>query len=210
MLMKKEDDHKGDAPLPKLLAEFCQALNDEIRTIESSGQSSILLNNGHRVEGAHSDYWYRFTASFIPAIPADTPCDLIIGKDSYSVTVISFDETSIIVSSRQPLPDVLAKAQLNSGTTKLMERLIDRIEFNADKENRAGKRMLPADKKPHFKQLFCYKDLELPDYFTRAQCEAVQKALSNNITYIWGRQEQEKPRLSARSSKNFIVEIGLF
>ena len=186
MQMKKEANNKDKTPLPKLLAEFCQALNDEIRTIESSGQSSILLNNGYKVDGPHSNYWYRFTASFIPAIPADTPCDLIIGKDSYSVTVISFDETSIIISSRQPLPDVLVKAQLNSGTTKLMERLIDRIVSNADKENRAGKRMLPADKKSHFKQICCYTNLELPSYFTQAQCEAVQKAVSNDITYIWG------------------------
>ena len=186
MPIKKEFSNRIEVSLPRMLEEFCLALNDEIETIKSSGQSSIILNNGHKVDGSHSNYWYCFTASFVPAIPADTPCDLIIGNDSYSVTVISFDEASIIISSKQPLPDALVKAQLNSGTTKLMERLIDCIVANADKENKAGNRMLPANKASSYEQVYFYTDLEFLRSATAAQCEAIQKALNNNITYIWG------------------------
>ena len=69
----------------------------------------------------------------------------MIGKDQFDVTVISFEENSIVVSTKSPLPDTIGKARLENGATVLMERLIKCIEANANKENPVGIRMLPSD-----------------------------------------------------------------
>lgn len=60
-------------------------------------------------------------------------------------TVVSYDENSIMISSKISLPDTISKARLENGATVLMERLIKCIEDNADKENPASKRMPRID-----------------------------------------------------------------
>ena len=63
------------------LAEFREALEEEIETIKKNGQSSILLSNGRCVDSRGEEVWYRFSVEYAPTLPPDTPCKLIIGKD---------------------------------------------------------------------------------------------------------------------------------
>lgn len=173
--------------LAGILAEFRDALEEEIDRIKKSGQSSTLLCFGRRVENHGAEFWYRFNVEYAPSLPADTPCKLIIGKDQFDVTVISFEENSIIISSKNPLPDTIGVARLENGATVLMERLIKCIEENAEIENAAGKRMLALDVKGRtFKKLFSYQDIALDEKNTDSQNKAIVSALTNDITYIWG------------------------
>lgn len=173
--------------LTGILSEFRDALEDEIDKIKKSGQSSTLLYAGRQTESHGTDLWYRFSVEYIPTLPADTPCKLMIGKDQFDVTVISFEENSIIVSTRTPLPDAISKARLENGATVLMERLIKCIEENAEKANPAGNRMLTVDGEIYTaKKIFEYSDLTLQSGNTPNQNSAVISALSNDITYIWG------------------------
>lgn len=173
--------------LTGILSEFRDALEEEIDKIKKSGQSSTLLYAGRQIESHGTDLWYRFSVEYVPALPADTPCKLLIGKDQFDVTVISFEENSIIVSTRTPLPDTISKARLENGATVLMERLIKCIEENAEKTNPAGSRMLTVDGEIYTaKKIFEYGDLTLKSGNTPNQNSAVISALSNDITYIWG------------------------
>ncbi len=145
--MDKNINKKTDnrVTLTGRLLEFREALKAEIEEIRKNGQSSTLLRAGHRVESSGPDFWYRFDVEYAPALPADTPCNLIIGQNQYNVTAVSFEESSIVVSSNTPLPENIGKARLENGATILMERLIECIEKNAEIENKAGMRMLPPD-----------------------------------------------------------------
>lgn len=173
--------------LKGFLSEFRDALEEEINKIKKSGQSSTLLSNGRRIESHGSDIWYRFDVEYAPSLPADTPCKLIIGKEQFDATVIRFGENSVTISVKAPLPDTIGKARLENGTTVLMERLIKCIEENAEKENPAGNRMLPADGSVYPAQKrFEYSDLALDKGNTENQNNAIRSALSNDITYIWG------------------------
>ena len=187
--MKKTFEPKKEAKvsLQGFLSEFRDALEDEIHAIEKSGQSSTLLFGGRQIESHGVDLWYRFNVEYVPSLPADTPCKLVIGKDQFDVTVISFEESSIIISTKTPLPDTIGKARLENGATVLMERLIKCIEDNAEKENSAGNRMLSLDGGVYpAKKLFEYSDLTLDATNTQNQNNAIVSALSNDITYIWG------------------------
>lgn len=177
--------------LPPRLAEFRQALEDEIETIEKNGLSSTLLRKGTQVKNDGSSRWYEFTVDYMPVMPADTPCKLIVGKDTYEVTVISTTEHTIVVACSLPLPPSMEQARLENGATVLMERLIKRIEDNSERENSAAARLLdcpdPADKAP-FEEIYSIKtdDFVLGDHNNEAQTAAVKSALNNNVTYIWG------------------------
>ncbi len=169
------------------LAEFRTALEEEIAHCEKNGLSSIILTNGSRVEGNQSGFYYRFFVEYAPNIPDDTPCNLIIGKDRYEVTVIRFDGTALTLSAKNPLPDTLGKVRLENGSTVLMERLISCIEENANKKNPVGERMLPFDEeKPVVKRIADTRNLILDNHNTPNQTAAICSALTNDLTYIWG------------------------
>ena len=186
--------HFPDAEKPRerieltgFLSEFRDALEEEIEKIKKSGQSSTLLFGGRQIESHGADYWYRFNVEYVPSLPADTPCKLVIGKEQFDVTVISFEENSVVISARTPLPDTIGKARLENGATVLMERLIKCIEENAEKENPAGNRMLPSEGGVYpVKKIFEYSDLTLNVGNTQSQNNAIISAISNDITYVWG------------------------
>ena len=187
--MDKNINKKTDnrVPLTGRLSEFREALEDEIDEIKKSGQSSTLLQSGSRIEHDGPDFWYRFRVEYAPALPADTPCNLIIGQNQYNVTVVSFEESAIVVSSNTPLPENLGKARLENGATILMERLVECIENNAEIENKAGMRMLPPENESaSFHPIFSYSNLELNETNNKNQNDAIKSALTNDITYIWG------------------------
>lgn len=170
-----------------MLAEFRQALEEEIHKVKSSGLSSTLLFVGRRIESRGSEFWYRFRVEYAPAMPADTPCKLTIGKEQFNVTVVSFDENSIIISSKIELTGALGKARLENGATVLMERLIGCIEENAEKPNPAGDRMLTQGGKVYeSRKIFRYDEPSTYPGNTENQNRAVEAALTNDITYIWG------------------------
>ena len=185
--MYKKQEEKKEVPLFGKLAEFREALNDEINKIKSSGISSIILRSGCPLESNGKGYWYRFLVEYAPTLPADTPCKLKIGNNQYNVSVVSAGDNSIIVASDSPLPDNIGYAQLENGSTVLMERLIQCIEENAGKSNPTGDHMLTLDGSVyHARRIFSYNDIKLKASNTESQSKAVHEALSNDVTYIWG------------------------
>lgn len=169
------------------LEEFRKALEAEIKEIKKNGQSTIVLSSGVKIPQKGKDYWYRFTTEYIPSLPADTPCKLKIGQAYFDVSVVSLDEQNIILSCKAPLPDAIDKAQLENGSTVLMEKLIQCIETNAEVDNPAGNRMLTPDGEVYMAQnIFTYDDLVLDSNNNENQRKAVETALSKDITYIWG------------------------
>lgn len=185
--MANRADPQERIELHGILAEFRDALEEEIFKIKKNGQSSTVLSAGQRIENQGTETWYRFRVEYAPSIPADTPCKLIIGKEKFDVVVVSFEENTIILSAKSPLPDTIAKTYLENGAVVLMERLIKRIEESAQERNDAGEHMLPHTKESYsYKKVFTYDDLILKEGNTPNQNKAIESALSNDITYIWG------------------------
>lgn len=186
---KSTNQHsKPRVPLSGTLSEFRDALNDEIKHIESSGQSSTTLYAGRQIKGHDLEYWYHFNVDYAPALPADTPCKLVVGNEQFDVTVISFEENAIVVASKKPLPESIGTARLENGATVLMERLIRCIEDNAETRNSAGEKMFCTVGGDVHKatKLFSYNDIVPSPSLTENQNRAVLTALTNDISYIWG------------------------
>lgn len=145
-----------------------------------------MLSAGRQIESRGAEFWYRFRVEYAPSCSADTPCRLIIGNDSFDVTVVNVEENAIVVASKVPLPGAIGKARLENGATVLMERLIRCIEANVDKDNPVGNRMLSPDGIYVAENIFEYNDLIFDSQNSQKQNDAIMSALSNDITYIWG------------------------
>ena len=84
MMYAQDKQHVPDrVELKGILSEFRDALEEEIDKIKKSGQSSTLLFGGRQIESHGADLWYRFNVEYVPSLPADTPCKLVIGKDQF-------------------------------------------------------------------------------------------------------------------------------
>ena len=175
---------QNEVYLDGFLSEFRQALRDEIKEIEKNGLSSIQLKEGHRLYSS-SGFWYQFKIDYLPNIPADTPCKLTIGSEDHDVTVIAFDDSTLTIEAKEELPNTIAEAKLENGTTVLLELLIKRIEKNSTKANPAGQRMMQASNE-EIQVVDPNGDISFGDNLDVAQIEAIKSAVCNNMTFIWG------------------------
>ena len=179
-----ETSKNASVYLEGFLSEFREALKDEIKEIEKNGLSSIQLKEGHRLYSS-SGFWYQFKIDYLPNIPADTPCKLTIGSEDHDVTVIAFDDSSLTIEAKEELPNTIAEAKLENGTTVLLELLIKRIEKNSTKANPAGQRMMQASNE-EIQVVDSNGDISFGDNLDVAQIEAITSAVCNNMTFIWG------------------------
>lgn len=182
----RQDFHQTEqVPLSDFLSEFREALRDEIKEIEKSGLSSILLKEGHRLYDSSGGYKYQFKIDYLPSIPADTPCKLTIGNENHDVIVIAFDDNNLTIATKEELPNTIAEAKLENGTTVLLELMIKRIESNSTKTNLAGQRMMHASDEEI--QIVDSNDAILfDDNLDVKQINAITSAVCNNMTFIWG------------------------
>lgn len=179
------DKHQNEnVKLYGIEAEFRDALEEEIYHIKKTGQTSTILLSGRRVASKGEDFWYSFDVEYMPTLPDDTPCKLVVGKDFYDVTVVSLNEKEVTISSKLELPPSISNVRLENGSTVLMERLIKCIEENADKQNVAGEKML--DINYDAKDTYHYERIERRTNTNDEQYKALCTAISKDITYIWG------------------------
>ena len=184
MAQERRNIAAAQIPLEGFLSEFRDALRDEIKEIEKSGLSSILLKEGHRLYSS-GGCWYQFKIDYLPNIPADTPCKLTIGNENHDVTVIAFDDNSLTIESKEELPNTIAEAKLENGTTVLLELLIKRIESNSTKANPAGQRMMKASGE-EVSVVDTNDAITFDNNLDDAQIDAITSAVCNNLTFIWG------------------------
>lgn len=177
-------------PLPAPLQEFREALEAEIEEGRKSGTTDrFALEDGRRAY-QHSGYtFYRFTISSLALsnlarLPADVPIDLYVESDRYDALMVSVEEISLTVALKRDLGSFIAHAQLQWDLSKLLERLIYRLEELAGEENRLGSLMLRTREIAGTDESF--DPFEDPHPPNEGQYKAVASCLGRELTFVWG------------------------
>lgn len=187
---------ESQIPLDGVMAEFREALNDEIvAAANSAASSAVPLINGKRIGLVGTFTHYAFTVESALMLPTDAQGDLHIqGRDPVASSVISIEGLAVTVSVNEDLGPFVPFARLQSDMVYLLRSLIRRIEdYGKQKRaNPAGDRVLGTGDVhgdavdltsvlPH-KLLNRLKDRGLNE----RQFEAVASVLGRDTTFIWG------------------------
>lgn len=174
-------------PLEGRLAEFRDALEQEIYAVEKNFENDAILTNGRELSPIGGLYRYIFDIEYTPAVLPDTPCLLKVGKTSFDVVVIAVDESSITITTETKLVlGDLGRVKLQTGSVNLLKQLIKRIEEKRDIQNSFEDDIFSAGLPGlHHRKIRSLTVLE-GESLNDSQMEAVTKSLKNDITFIWG------------------------
>ena len=135
-------------PLDGVMAEFRDALDDEIEAATSSAASSAVpLINGRRIGLVGTFAHYAFTVESALMLPTDAQGDLHMqGRAPVAASVISIEGLAVTVSVAEDVGPFVPFARLQSDMVYLLRSLIRRIEDYGEQNrtNPAGERMLGA------------------------------------------------------------------
>lgn len=185
-----------EIPLDGVMAEFREALNDEIEAATSSAASSAIpLINGKRIGLVGSFTHYAFTVESALMLPTDAQGDLHIqGRAPVAASVISIEGLAATVSVGEDIGQFVPFARLQSDMVYLLRSLIRRIEEYGEQKrpNPAGDRLLGAAQ-VHGDAVDLKSALS-PELLSRLkghrlnerQLDALASVLGRDTTFIWG------------------------
>ncbi|MDY7094553.1 MAG: AAA domain-containing protein [Acidobacteriota bacterium] len=196
-------------PLPGPLDEFCEALQEEIAEARNfSSTNRILLENGRRLYQRNGYVLYAFTISSLAlsslsGIPSDAPVDIYVGGQRFDATFVAVEKLSVSVALKQNIGPFLEHAELQWDLSKLLERLIDRIEELADEPNRLGNLLLGQGGVEGSEVLFTA--LQKPVPLNEGQYRAVSSSLGRTLTFIWGPPGTGKTGVIGQLGAQFLI-----
>ena len=199
---------QGTPDIEKLVAEFQEALSEEIAALkEGQGGQRVLAQSGELVGHYSGRFLYRFYVDVDLTIPDDSPAQVVIEAEVFTAYVVSVGPSEITLAFDKDFGEFIPQAIIQTAPWFLLEQLRTRLE-----EVRAGKLSFNS---PNALKLFGYEPtftnarpvqeatmtkIDLPP----KQAEALSRSLSQEVTFIWGPPGTGKTKTIAAIIDGFI------
>lgn len=176
-----------NADLPQ---RYCAALAALIAEIKKtgSGQKRYELEKGVRIEGHADKVIYSFAFTEEAGLFEDAMVEVELPGQRVDASIVSISSGRLLLAVEQDLGPTLHRAVIVVDPTALLEALREKVELAGRGEltiNRAlADAVVGAVSHPPSPSPIPY--VASPDPLNAAQTKAVQKALSDSVTYIWG------------------------
>lgn len=164
-----------------LIAEFIEALRQEVRSARRTGRA-VSLCIGRRISRIGDQCQYVFEVENVLNVPADSPAELKLPgrQQPLRATIISVEGLSVTLSVPVDLDSFVPRASLQTDLTFLMERLIERLASRAGSASPVAERILGMIPVSGAAQPAASSDLN------EEQSAAVASSLGREVTFIWG------------------------
>lgn len=201
---------QGPSDINKLIAEFQEALNDEIEALKKGqGGQKIFVENGKLVDHLSEKFLYRFYVELERTIPEDTPCQVIIGPEIITAHIVSVDPNEIVLALNKNFGPFISQAIIQIAPWFLLEQLKTRLE-EVSQNKLQGFYVQNALKlfgfvKPKIIKAIANQNFnETKINLNPRQKDALSKTLSQEITFIWGPPGTGKTRTIAAIIEKFV------
>jgi|GEM_PF-705187 uncharacterized Zn finger protein (UPF0148 family) len=179
----------GTRNLQDVLPYCLVALEQEIARVKSQGSKTVLLTDGHQVSQQDSVFLYSFTLDVELILPDDSPAELAIGHFTYPVTIVTVTGFTILLQIGEALEQSIPKAQLRTSPWFLLDELHKRLEMlhtASGLDLGLSARLLTAGDREPDSAIVSQLMAKLPAVVNLHQREAIARALSHDVTFIWG------------------------
>lgn len=186
-----------------------RGVQDELKELRQSGGTMLRLMNGQRVAVLGERFLYQFESD-VPtsALPPETPVELHVrGGQSAQGTVVAAEEFLVLLELREDLGEVLPAADLTTKPWQILESLGKRLE---------GLRSDGSDELRSPIILPALLDLQAPAAIADSpkvasatleanQREAVRRAATNSLHFVWGPPGTGKTRTLAETVRTLLA-----
>ncbi|MCC5933286.1 MAG: AAA family ATPase [Balneolales bacterium] len=173
----------GTKKVRKLLKEAIEAIKDEISAVQQHPRRDVLTAPEFMED--EEDYTYRFDSSN-PSFEHVDELSLISADPPISGEVVRIEEKHIIVRFDKRPEEPFIQGEVEWVNDFVLQRTLEQLEYLSDSGDSAQLERLT--------EIFG----DIPEagektaqilhdgYRNQAQQEAIQKAMSNRVTYVWG------------------------
>ena len=191
---KKEK--KQNSPQNHDFDKYIDAISSELFFLKHHGGKKHKVTDGRLLTPNSNEFCYSFELESELYLSDDAPVSVIRGLETVNGTVIVCDGFQIIVSLEHNIGDTVPSAQISVEPWKLLEKLRDRVKaINPDN---------------HIAWKLFYQGPALADKVSnvtsvkRGQDVAIQHALEEDITVIWGPPGTGKTYTMAQMTERFV------
>ena len=166
----------SDAGFSWFKRQYKYAVKREIEYIKTTGGKKYHLFDGERLKGDRDRYLYSFDTDSELHFPDGTAVRIWLKERIVDGAVISCEEFTITIESREFLGDTVEAVDLTAEQWYLLEALIDRVDE------------LDAHSDPIAYELACRGrgQIDITKGIVTGQDAAMRTAFSQPITFIWG------------------------
>jgi len=189
-LKKIEESAKEIHNTRELLAQFDQALQDEMKAVEARGGDRVLiLKEGELIGEVAGGNVYQFSLERKIPVLDETPAQIEIMGRGYRASVVRFLEFKLEVCITGFEGDAISFALLKIDATYVLRKLKDALSLlgqgarNVDLALKAFNRVSPECSTGQLLFVLEDKDGNKPDSF---QIKAIKTCLGNEVSYIHG------------------------
>lgn len=199
---------QGAPELEKLVAEFQEALSEEIAALkEGRGGQRILAQSGELVGHYSGRYLYRFYVDVDLTIPDDSPAQVIIESEVFTAYVVSVGPNEITLAFDKDLGASIPQAIVQTAPWFLLEQLKARLEEVRARKlsfNSPNALKLFGFTEPAFKNAKTVPEAIAKRDLNHKQAEALSRSLAQEVTFIWGPPGTGKTKTIAVIMDSFI------
>lgn len=194
----------------KLAHEFIIALTDEIKELQKNENArKIYVKDGILQNKTSQKFYYLFHTEFTTQkIPEDTPCEILINKQKLKAHIVKASSNEILLELYQNLGPTIPFATIISNPWFILEKLKEKLSnlesyphLNFDKALKLFN-IIPANTE---KISYPIDPTTLQNStLNQNQKDALIKALSQEITFIWGPPGTGKTKTIAEIMKEIL------
>ena len=178
----------------ELIAEFIQALDEEIQAIKTGkGSTAVRVSDGQLIREEAGFFLYSFTLESFLTAPDDTPVDIKVGDSRYPGRLIQSRGMEVIVGVKQDIGSFVPEALLITNLHFLPEMLKKKFEAILEQGQVTYSSPSEADfslANLVFEGGFGWRgNIELvfnESELNKSQRKAVEATQSRQLTIVWG------------------------
>ena len=195
--------------LDHTIDEMLAALTANITYLSENGNAQIRIKNGQLLETVADKYVYEFSLEFLQNIEPDAEVEIRFNNTTANGKVAALNENSVQVEIDKNLGDKVAEAILVISSYYLLEMLKERLGKIASGEIKLSELAAQVFDDTDYEVTHLQSYVPPPSKsgpLNKYQLSALQLALGNSVSFIWGPPGTGKTQTIASIIEGFMSQ----